>query len=274
MNPFTDTQTAIRWIESLAAIGVALSSLEWLANARHLHDDGVLGWPIAQLRHPALCNGGGGWLLGFLFRYPVILVVLAIRLAAAVILLTGVPLGYPRAMVTAVVTITSLSIALRSPFGLDGSDQMATFIFSNLTIARLLPTALVSSAFLWVIALQSCLAYFTAGIAKLISVQWRSGVAVTGISATRIYGSGLAANLVGERGWVCVALAWSVIFTECSFPLCLTTPLQLSILMLAGGALFHVTSGVVMGLNTFIWSFVATYPAILWCHAQLHAHLR
>jgi hypothetical protein len=36
---------------------------------------------------------------------------------------------------------------------------------------------------------------------------------------------------------------------------------------------FHVMSAVVMSLNTFIWSFVATYPAILWCHAQIRSHL-
>ena len=271
MNLFTDTTYSIRWIEALASFGVTLSSLEWLTNARHLHDDGVLGWPIAQLRHRALSNGCIGRLLDYLFRYPVILFLIAMRLVSAAILLAGVSAGYPRAVVTAIVAVTSICIALRSPFGLDGSDQMATFIFTNLTLARLLPVPLVSSMFLWVVALQSCLAYFTAGVAKLVSEQWRSGSAISGISATQIYGSSFAASLVADRQRICLLLAWSVILTECVFPLCLFTPLRLALLLLAGGAFFHVMSAVVMGLNTFIWSFVATYPAILWCHAQIRS---
>jgi hypothetical protein len=158
-----------------------------------------------------------------------------------------------------------------SPFGLDGSDQMATIIFVNLALARLLPTSLASSAFLWVIALQGCLAYFTAGFAKLVSVPWRSGDAIAGISATRIYGPGIARLILADRPVLSVLLCWSVILTECVFPLCLVVPRPLALLMLAGGTLFHLAAGVTMGLNTFFWSFVATYPAIFWCHAQAHA---
>lgn len=31
----------------------------------------------------------------------------------------------------------------------------------------------------------------------------------------------------------------------------------------AWGLLFHLANALVMGLNSFIWAFVATYPAIL-----------
>ena len=34
---------------------------------------------------------------------------------------------------------------------------------------------------------------------------------------------------------------------------------------LAGGLLFHVASAVLMGLNTFLWAFGATYPAVFYC---------
>jgi hypothetical protein len=35
------------------------------------------------------------------------------------------------------------------------------------------------------------------------------------------------------------------------------------------GILFHVANAVIMGLNTFVWAFVATYPAILFCAVSL-----
>jgi len=153
---------------------------------------------------------------------------------------------------------------------LDGSDQMAAFVFSALAIARLTPTSAVASTLLWVVALQGCLAYLTAGVAKLISPIWRSGAAVPGITSTRMYGSVMAVRLVKGRPWLWMALAWSVILAECVFPASLAAPIPVALALLAGGITFHIMSGVVMGLNTFIWSFLSTYPAILWCHAQLH----
>jgi hypothetical protein len=65
-------------------------------------------------------------------------------------------------------------------------------------------------------------------------------------------------------------LAWSVILTECLFAVALLTPFPITLAILIGGAAFHIMSGLVMGLNTFIWSFVATYPAILWVQARVH----
>jgi hypothetical protein len=85
-----------------------------------------------------------------------------------------------------------------------------------------------------------------------------------------MYGSPLAARLVKGRCRVCAALAWSIILAECLFPLALLTPFPITLVLLAAGAAFHIASGVFMGLNTFIWSFLATYPAVLWCHSRLH----
>ncbi len=32
---------------------------------------------------------------------------------------------------------------------------------------------------------------------------------------------------------------------------------------------FHVTLAFVMGLNGFLWAFVATYPAVIYCNERL-----
>ena len=270
MNPFAESGAAIRGVELLGSIGVALSSIEWLCNAKHLRDDALLSWPISQLRHRALTDGILPRILDPIFRYPAVLWLFALRLTAVIALVTGLTEGPARAALTVVVAITTVAIALRSPFGLDGSDQMAAFVFCTLAIARLVPTRAVASAFLWVVALQACLAYFTAGTAKLASPIWRSGAAIPGITSTRMYGSVAAAALVKERPWLWGALAWSVILTECVFPLSVVAPLPVALALLAGGIAFHVMSGVVMGLNTFVWSFLSTYPALLWCNGQLY----
>jgi hypothetical protein len=40
-------------------------------------------------------------------------------------------------------------------------------------------------------------------------------------------------------------------------------PATLLWIFLATGILFHLTIALIMGLNTFFWSYISTYPAIL-----------
>ena len=44
----------------------------------------------------------------------------------------------------------------------------------------------------------------------------------------------------------------------------------LLILFLAWGVVFHIANAFTMGLNTFFWSFLATYPALLYLWHVLH----
>ena len=40
---------------------------------------------------------------------------------------------------------------------------------------------------------------------------------------------------------------------------------------LAAGLAFHTANAMVMGLNTFLWAFEATYPAIIYLLQRAHA---
>ena len=40
---------------------------------------------------------------------------------------------------------------------------------------------------------------------------------------------------------------------------------QPSLALLIGGASFHIGAAILMRLNTFLWAFVATYHAIIFC---------
>ena len=54
----------------------------------------------------------------------------------------------------------------------------------------------------------------------------------------------------------------TIVVTEALFPLVLLVPHSIGLYFLVGGALFHASCAFVMGLNSFFWAFVATYPAI------------
>jgi hypothetical protein len=74
---------------------------------------------------------------------------------------------------------------------------------------------------------------------------------------------------VRGRDGACAALAWLVISFECTFPIALAFGKTGSAVYAAIGIAFHISNAVIMGHNTFIWAFVATYPAILFCAMSL-----
>lgn len=266
--PFTDAAETLRLVERLAAVGACIASAEMLTRRGNLRDPGLLGWPVSQLRHRALA-GGAARVLDAAFAYPNVLALVGLRAAAAACLAVVAPRGGVEAALVATVAATSVALPLRSPFGMDGADQMATYVFCLLALALLLPHPAVIAACLWFIALQSCLSYLTAGVAKAVSREWMGGMALVGISSTRMYGAPPAAAFLRRHPALVPWLSRSVVAAECLFPLALVTPRPVALLLLAGGLLFHLLSAVFMGLNTFLWSFAATYPAILYCAARL-----
>jgi hypothetical protein len=94
---------------------------------------------------------------------------------------------------------------------------------------------------------------------------WRSGEAVRRILGTRSYGSSRTAAFVSGRAGACAVLSWFLMLFECTFPLALAFGETGFAVFAVLGILFHISNATFMGLNTFFWAFVATYPAILFC---------
>jgi hypothetical protein len=68
-------------------------------------------------------------------------------------------------------------------------------------------------------------------------------------------------------------LTWSVVAPEPALGagLVVFLPSPWAWLLLAWGASFHVATAVMMGLNSFVWAFIAIYPALIYMHTLLHA---
>jgi hypothetical protein len=170
------------------------------------------------------------------------------------------------------VLASQLYLVARHPVGADGSDQMFSLLLVTLAIATSLAgNPIVLHACLWFTALQAALAYASSGVAKLVSPMWRSGYALFRIVCTETYGAKWAATLLQGRPQLCRFLSWSVIVLEMLFPLVLLLPAPYALVALALPLAFHVGCAVVMGLNSFIWAFPATYPAVIFCAAQLRS---
>ena len=113
------------------------------------------------------------------------------------------------------------------------------------------------------ICFQALLSYFTSGFAKLVSPIWRGGEAMIGIVDTVSYGNKVFARLLVKNATLSKLLCWSVIIFECAFPLLAFTGVQTTIIFIVTGIIFHLSIAIFMRLNNFFWTFIATYPAIL-----------
>jgi hypothetical protein len=262
--PLSDPDTVLRLVERIAAVGVVVSSLEWLARPEQLRDESAFGWEGLSTRTAWTSTGPVGAVLGALFRYPAVLAVCAVRLAAAVVLLA--PVG-PTARVGSVAAITALALLLRlrTPVGLDGSDQMSTIVFVTVALAHLAPSARGVELCLWFLALQACLAYVTAGWLKLTQPLWRDGTYLTRILRSQTYGYPALGTYLDVRPAAARWMTSGVLAFECLFPLALVLPPPAAVVAVATGLAFHVATALTMGLNTFVWSFAAAYPAVLHC---------
>jgi hypothetical protein len=64
-------------------------------------------------------------------------------------------------------------------------------------------------------------------------------------------------------------LCWSVILFECLGPFLVLSGRNGVVIFITLALAFHLGVAIVMGLNIFVWSFVAAYPAIIFMAEHL-----
>jgi hypothetical protein len=257
-----DPATSLRFVEVIGSVGVVVSSLELLARPKLVDDASLMSWPVFRLRHPWFATGTSGAAIGRVLDFPRILGVIGLRLIAALLLVAVPTTGPVHVLLLGLVALGTSMLILRTTFGLDGADQLVLIAFTTLALVSVHPSAVAVQLGLWFIALQSCLAYFTAGIYKVTSRTWWDGSALTGVLGTLSYGNRSLAGWFQRHGRTALWCSRLFCASEAAFPLVLLCPPGWLPYFLAWGVVFHVSCAVIMGLNDFVWAFVATYPAI------------
>lgn len=265
------TLTIYNMMFSVLALGIFISSLEYLVKVDVFADKGLLSWNIVQIGwHKRVRHGLIGALFAKVYSKNGLATLFFLRLLLLVFAFFSTSGSLEWWVAIVLLVINLLATSMITFYGSDGSDQM--------TVTLLITFGLCCTPFatrnllligIWFIALQSCLSYAAAGIAKLVSKEWQSGTAVYDIFSTKTYGSRWAARLLKKRRGLNVVLCWSVILFETLFPLCLFLPWPYALIFLVWGFTFHLLNAVVMGLNSFLWAFLATYPAILFINQSL-----
>ena len=254
-------------------LGLIINTLEFLFIASEFSSNGIFFGKIHKLEWKKFPEskhiekfldsiyGRRGFIVGMITRL------------ICLVALFFVPLRtYSFSIYIGIIVLINLIFWTRQSFGGDGSDQMLSIISVTFLICVTpFGTPLSLEIGLWFIALQSCLAYFSAGIAKVISPKWRSGEAVYAVLNTGSYGVQFLGQFLRSRTKIKLFLSWTVILMEILFPLVLILPYPLQWLILVWGIGFHLANAIFMGLNTFLWAFIATYPAILFVSNHLKA---
>jgi len=266
-----DLGDVVRLTTLLVGVSLLLGSLEQLATLQEYRGDGLYSWKVFRTQFPEFSAPLVRPLFSAAFDYSGVRALLCSTMVSALLLLTpGLGLSVYLIPIAAALIIKS-ALAYRNFYGADGSDQMETIVLAGLcATVWLLPgkPARLGMAF---IAAESALSYGASGVSKLFSRAWMSGEAAFQIFNTYTYGNLFAASALRKYPYLARPACWLIIAYECAFPLCLILPWRISLAILCLGVCFHVFNALVMGLNKFVWAFVATYPALFYCNREIAA---
>jgi hypothetical protein len=164
------------------------------------------------------------------------------------------------------ISLGLIIVFARSPYGMDGSDQVLFLLSISLLFIYINPTELIIKIAFTFISLQLFLSYFISGYGKLISEEWRNGQALIGIMGSEVYGNERLYCFLKSYNIISVVISWLIILFEILFFTSYFLNPNIFLLFLMAGILFHLSNAVFMGLNTFFLSFVTCYLPLIMCY--------
>jgi hypothetical protein len=252
----------------LASVWVMVGAVEVLVSLREFRPAGIFDRGVVRTGGGTLGAEGEGPTLDLI----AVAAVAALRVAAGLALLLS-PWSVPvQTAAWTAVAGCAFYMRWRRQLGDDGADQMLMIMsvaFAASLWLHSAPGSLEAGACF--VGAQACLSYAVAGIAKLIGPDWRRGNVIPLILATRSYGTLRLARMLRGRPLLTKLLCWGTIALETTFLVAPLLPLPVLLALLAIACFFHVGNAAFMGLNGFLWAFVATFPAIVFLNQAVHA---
>ncbi len=189
----------------------------------------------------------------------------ALRLILAGALAGGVAPPWPA--VGLVLTSVALLVRFDGPYN-GGSDRMTLLVLLCAAAARVAPTRYWQELALGYLAAQLILSYAVSGWVKLVNPAWRSGRALQEVLSFSAYPASEHFRQWAAHPRLLRFVSWGVIGFELALPLAFLTKTTL-IVALGIAAAFHFSNACLLGLNRFLWIWLAAYPALWWLHDRL-----
>ena len=169
-----------------------------------------------------------------------------------------------------IVTVLFLLQMKRHYFSFDGADQMVFVVLVAATLGTICRSQRSAVFFL---AGEVTLAYLVAGLYKVSSPYWKRGRALLLITQTRLFGHEKVAAILQAHPVFATATQFILVFWESSFVVSLIAPPKILTMFLIAGIVFHISCAWIMGLNTFPWAFVASYPSIVYVNREFRSFI-
>lgn len=253
---------ALRAFECLLATSLLIQTLEFLRLRAVQGREALWSWNVqrADLAHASLpVRRMFDWLYSERVHHAHLL----LRLGAAASLYVGSSIASATLLFFSTV---AMLIRWRGAFN-GGSDFMTIVALTGLMIgnwSRLwVDPVLAWQAGLGYVCLHAMTSYFISGAIKLFSAEWRHGIALPYFLDGGLHGP-LAPESPLRRRPVAMLCSWAFILWECAVPLVLLGPM-FAIAFCAVAMLFHFLVFVFFGLNRFVWAWMVSYPAIIYC---------
>jgi hypothetical protein len=249
---------AVRWIVAIAMAGVVLDCLETLWTARLYAPGGAfdsLSYRRSGPRIPlprTLVDG--------IANQSVFVTMIALESLCAAGAIAG---ARPGLLIGFIFCARLLALLRHGGHGNDGSDHMLLIVLASLCIYYCAPDHAVKRFVLWFLAGESLLAYLTAGVAKALHPRWRAGSALSFIFQKDLFENHFFARWFPAHSLRGLCGCWSVIVFECLVPVFVFAGPVPCAVVLAIAAGLHLAIAASMGLNMFVFAFLATYPAVL-----------
>jgi hypothetical protein len=191
----------------LLAVGSTVKSFELIAISSLFEDNKPHDWNLVGLDALQACR------LNFLFKavyskrgFITVCGISVMSLVMAMMLFYH-PVLFPACMI--LYFLCQLIIHHRQQFGGDGADQMSfiilvtymlCFVFTGNETIRHIGIIFISG--------QLVLSYVVAGIAKMVSVEWRNGTAIQGILSSYTYGTELTRRFFSKNLQWAKVMGW------------------------------------------------------------------
>lgn len=243
----------------LVSVGVAVSSLELIRLGKDLKPSGRMPRKRDSARPK-------GWsrILACILDPPVFTVLMCIRLICALAVIASVlQMVLPPLPLFLIFALNIL--ANHRLERLSGAVETLTLVvlFACTAYCNGLVSETLAIAGLWFVVAHTLIAYVTNGLSKARAPSWQDGSFIMHLFDGSRFRIPAIGALLARHLWVSKAICWATIVGESLFPLVLLVGEELRIAMLVAGVLFHLCIAMLMGLNTFFWTFVATYPCFL-----------
>lgn len=261
---------------AVVSIPIIIDSVEVISERRHYGQNGIYNYEVLRTYRKFMMGKVAGPIFQALFEYPRFIFLMVFQVSLAAILFSHIFINVVEPLVAPAIGIILLILMLthlRSQYGLDGSDQMKVIVVAGLFVFYAVPDPVIQQFSLLFIAFQSLLSYFTSGFAKLVSPIWRGGQAMSGIVSTMSYGNKTVSRLLLGNPTLSKLLCWIVIVFECGLPLLVFTGGDTALVFAIVGVAFHLSIALLMHLNSFFWTFISTYPALLFFAVSFQAFL-